>query len=112
MYQREWVNRKLDHNTTDNIITIENYFRSNLRIDLLNDIVNYDNQLTITLQVYYDYLAALIDEILFRSAQRSGVVIGMRRIEVQNAKIQKGHLNIVVYAHKTGKTKSVVVFLH
>ena len=91
--QREGIEkkRKLQYNTVENI--------------------NIDNKRIVTQQEYYDYRSTLIGEVIFRSAQRSGVVLGVRKVEVQNAKCQENKLKIIVYDHKTGKRKPAVVFL-
>ena len=38
-------------------------------------------------------------------------MLGVRKVEVQNAKCQENKLKIIVYDHKTGKRKPAVVFL-
>ena len=60
---------------------------------------------------YYENRAVLIGEIIYRSAQRSGVVIGMKTTEVENGETIDGLFKIIDYTHKTGKITPAVVIL-
>ena len=97
--------------TTDNIEKIEKYLSSKVRENLLRRVANFQSATTIIKQEYYNYRAVLIGEIVFRSAQRSGVVSGMRKNEVITALEQDSQGKIVVFEHKTGKLRPGVVFL-
>ena len=112
MAQRQDIDRRrcLEHVTTDNIITIDTYLKCKKRTEILRKISNFEEN-RMTQHQYYRFRAVLIGEIIFRSAQRSGVVIGMKTSEVANAKIESGLMKIIVYKHKTGKLKPAVVFL-
>ena len=64
----------------------------------------------ITQREYYEFRTVLIGEIIFRNAQRSGVILGMKNSEVNNVQLQGDKLKIIVYHHKTGKLKPAVIF--
>ena len=97
--------------TTNNIDHIEKYLNSTVRENLLRAVANFQPATTLRKHEYYNYRAVLIGEIVFRSAQRSGVVSGMRKSEVITALEQDSQGKIVVFEHKTGKLRPAVVFL-
>ena len=86
-----------------NIQEIKSYLTSNIRLSLLKTLGNYTPEKVLTKNEYYKYRAVLIGEIIFRSAQRAGVVSGMRRSEVSAAEMVQESLKIAVFSHKTGK---------
>ena len=113
MSKRENIDkrRKSEHETPNNISCIEKYLTSNIRAELLQGILNHSKDIKISQQKYFNYRAALIGEVIYRSAQRSGVIHGMKKEEVANAKFHGENLKIIVYEHKNGKLKPAVVFL-
>ena len=113
MAQKESIDkrRRIEQVTHTNIQEIKSYLTSNIRQTLLKSLGNYTPEIVLSKNDYYKYRAVLIGEIIFRSAQRAGVVCGMRRSEVSAAEMVQECLKIAVFSHKTGKLKPAVVFL-
>ena len=80
MSKRENIDkrRQTQHETIDNIDKIETYLSSKVRENLLRGIALFHKSTKIGKQDY-NYRAALIGEVIFRSAERSGVVLGMKK---------------------------------
>ena len=114
MAKRENIDKRrlTQHETTTNIDIIEKYLSSNTRENILKGIIEFNPASKIRKGCYYNYRAALIGEVIFRSAQRSGVVHGIKKNEVVNAEIHtNSNTKIIVFEHKTGKLRPAVVFL-
>ena len=81
MAKRENIDKRRDtqHETTTNIEILEKYLSSNARENLLKAIIEFNPAFKIGKADYYNNRAALIGEVIFRSAQRSGVVHGIKK---------------------------------
>ena len=89
----------------------QSYLTSNIRLNILKTFSDYTPEKVLTKNEYYKYRAVMVGEIIFRSAQRAGIVCGIRRSEVSAAEMVQESLNITVFNYKTGKLKPAVVFL-
>ena len=69
---------------------IEKYLISPQRSDMLRAITAYDPSTKLTPNMYHEFRAVLIGEIIYRNAQRIGVVCGMVCSEVENSKEDGG----------------------
>ena len=78
---------------------------------MLKAIVDFKPEFELKRQNYNNYRAVLIGGIVYRSAQRVGVVHGLRKVEVANAQMQNEHLKLIIYQYKTGKLKPAIVYL-
>ena len=78
---------------------------------MLKAIVDFKPEFELTRQNYNNYRAVLTGEIVYRSAQRVGVVHRLRKVELVSAQMQNEHLKLIIYQHKTGKLKSAIVYL-
>ena len=95
--------RKTEHEVIEITEMLRIYFSSQVRFDLLQGIINHDTRTKMTQNSYYTYRVVLVGEVIYRNAQRTGLVLGMRRSEVKVAVWQSNLLKITVYDHKTGK---------
>ena len=113
MAKRENVDkrRRTQHETTTNTDIINTYLSSSTREYLIKGIIEFNPTSKIRKGDKYIYRAALIGEVIFCSAQRSGVVHEIKKSEIQNAAEQNLYAKIIVYKHKTGKLRPAVVFL-
>ena len=73
------------------------YLLSAKRTNLIPSILKYTGAL------YYYLRAALIGEIILGNAQRTGIVCGIKRSEVDRSEDEGDLIKVKVYEHKTGR---------
>lgn len=75
------------------------YLTSQDRPDLLQRIMDYDVGTEISQNLYYNYRAALVGEVIFRNAQRSGTRYETMRSTGCGMTVR--FTQITIYNHKT-----------